>query len=31
MNPELAKDLAEVLKTGKEEDRVYGLSTEIRQ
>jgi tetratricopeptide (TPR) repeat protein len=31
MNPELAKDLAEVLKTGKEEDQVYGLSTEIRQ
>jgi hypothetical protein len=27
----LAKDLAEVLKTGKEEDQVYGLSTEIRQ
>jgi tetratricopeptide (TPR) repeat protein len=31
MNPELAKDLAEVIKTGKEEDRVYGLSAEIRQ
>jgi tetratricopeptide (TPR) repeat protein len=28
MNPELAKDLAEVMKTGKEEDQVYGLSTE---
>jgi tetratricopeptide (TPR) repeat protein len=31
MNPELAKDLAEVMKTGKEEEQVYGLSTEIRQ
>ena len=31
MNPRLANDLAEVMKTGKEEDRVYGLSTKIRQ
>lgn len=31
MNPELAKDLAEVMKTGKEEEQVYGLSTKIRQ
>ena len=31
MNPELAKDLAEVMKTGKEEDQLYGLSTKIRQ
>jgi tetratricopeptide (TPR) repeat protein len=27
MNPTLAKELAEVMETGKEEDRVYGLST----
>jgi tetratricopeptide (TPR) repeat protein len=31
INPELAKDLAEVMKTGREEDRVYGLSNKIRQ
>jgi hypothetical protein len=31
MNPTLAKELAEVMETGKEEDRVYGLSTRIRQ
>ena len=31
MNPRLANDLAEVMKTGKEEDRVYGLSTKLRQ
>jgi hypothetical protein len=31
MNPELAKDLAEVMKTGKEEDKVYGLATKISQ
>ena len=31
MNPELAKDLAEFMKTGKEEDQLYGLSTKIRQ
>ena len=31
MNPRLASDLAEVMKTGKEEDQVYGLSTKIRQ
>ena len=29
-NPQLAKDLAEVIKTGKEEDRFYGLSSKIR-
>jgi hypothetical protein len=27
----LAKDLAEVMKTGKEEDKVYGLATKISQ
>jgi len=27
---QLAKDLAEVIKTGKEEDRFYGLSSKIR-
>jgi tetratricopeptide (TPR) repeat protein len=31
INPELAKDLAEVMKTGKEEDKVYGLATKISQ
>jgi tetratricopeptide (TPR) repeat protein len=31
MNPELAKDLAEFMKTGKEEDQLYGLSAKIRQ
>jgi tetratricopeptide (TPR) repeat protein len=31
MNPELAKDLAEFMKTGKEQDQLYGLSTKIRQ
>jgi hypothetical protein len=30
LNPQLAKDLAEVIKTGKEEDRFYGLSSKIR-
>jgi tetratricopeptide (TPR) repeat protein len=30
LNPQLAKDLAEVIKTGKEEDRLYGLSSKIR-
>jgi hypothetical protein len=30
LNPPLAKELAEVIKTGKEEDRVYGLSSKIR-
>jgi tetratricopeptide (TPR) repeat protein len=30
LNPQLAKDLAEVIKTGKEEDRIYGLSSKIR-
>ena len=29
LNPQLAKDLAEVIKTGKEEDRCYGLSSKI--
>jgi hypothetical protein len=27
--PRLAKELAEVIKTGKEEDRFYGLSSKI--
>jgi len=31
LNPQLAKDLAEVIKTGKEEDRFYGLSSKIRR
>jgi len=31
LNPELAKDLAEFMKTGKEEDQLYGLSAKIRQ
>ena len=31
MNPRFANDLAEVMKTGKEQDKVYGLSTKIRQ
>ena len=31
MNPQLAKELAEVMKTGKEEDQFYGLSTKIRR
>src|SRR5580692_4904933 len=30
LNPQLAKDLAEVIETGKEEDRFYGLSSKIR-
>jgi tetratricopeptide (TPR) repeat protein len=30
LNPQLAKDLAEVIRTGKEEDRIYGLSSKIR-
>ena len=30
LNPQLAKELAEVIKTGKEEDRFYGLSSKIR-
>ena len=29
LNPQLAKDLAEVIETGKEEDRFYGLSSKI--
>src|SRR5580692_4415598 len=29
LNPQLAKDLAEVIQTGKEEDRLYGLSSRI--
>jgi Flp pilus assembly protein TadD len=29
LNPQLAKELAEVIKTGKEEDRFYGLSSKI--
>jgi tetratricopeptide (TPR) repeat protein len=29
LNPKLAKELAEVIKTGKEEDRFYGLSSKI--
>jgi tetratricopeptide (TPR) repeat protein len=31
MNPKLAKELAEVMNTGKEEDQFYGLSTKLRQ
>src|ERR1700719_3692349 len=30
LNPQLAKDLEEVIKTGKEEDRFYGLSSKLR-
>ena len=30
LNPQLAKELAEVMKTGKEEDQFYGLSSKIR-
>jgi len=30
LNPQLANELAEVIKTGKEEDRVYGLSSKLR-
>jgi tetratricopeptide (TPR) repeat protein len=30
LNPQLAKELAEVIKTGKEEDRFYGLSSKLR-
>ena len=30
LNPQLAKELAEVIKTGKEEDQFYGLSSKIR-
>jgi hypothetical protein len=29
LSPRLAKELAEVIKTGKEEDRFYGLATKI--
>ena len=29
LNPQLAKELAEVIRTGKEEDRFYGLSSKI--
>jgi tetratricopeptide (TPR) repeat protein len=29
LNPKLAKELAEMIKTGKEEDRFYGLSSKI--
>ena len=30
LNPQLAKELAKVIKTGKEEDRFYGLSSKLR-
>jgi tetratricopeptide (TPR) repeat protein len=30
LNPQLAKELEEVIKTGKEEDRFYGLSSKLR-
>ena len=30
LNPQLAKELAEVIKTAKEEDRFYGLSSKLR-
>jgi tetratricopeptide (TPR) repeat protein len=30
LNPQLAKELAEVIKTGKEEDQFYGLASKIR-
>jgi hypothetical protein len=30
LNPQLAKDLAEVIKTGKEEDRFYGPSSKVK-
>jgi hypothetical protein len=30
LNPQLAKELAEVIKTGKEEDGFYGLSSKLR-
>jgi tetratricopeptide (TPR) repeat protein len=30
LNPQLAKELAEIIKTGKEEDRFYGLSSKLR-
>jgi tetratricopeptide (TPR) repeat protein len=30
LNAQLARDLAEVIKTGKEEDRFYGLSSKLR-
>jgi tetratricopeptide (TPR) repeat protein len=30
LNPQLAKELAEVIKTGKEEDQFYGLSSKLR-
>ena len=29
LSPRLAKELVEVIKTGKEEDRFYGLSSKI--
>ena len=29
-HPQLAKELAEVIKTGKEEDQFYGLSSKLR-
>ena len=29
LNPQLAKELAEVIRTGKEEDRFYGLSSKL--
>src|ERR1700732_3320167 len=31
LNPQLAKELAEVIKTGKEEDQFYGLSSKLRR
>jgi tetratricopeptide (TPR) repeat protein len=30
LNPQLAKELEEVIKTGKEEDRFYGLSSKLK-
>jgi tetratricopeptide (TPR) repeat protein len=31
LNPKLAKELAEIIKTGKEEDRFYGLSSKLKR
>ena len=30
LNPKFAKELAEVIKTGKEENRFYGLSSKLK-
>ena len=30
LNPQLAKELEEVIKTGKEENRFYGLSSKLK-